>query len=496
MPKPKAEHKPLSPRLQLRRVRLESLRPDPDNARTHNEANLSAIKGSLDAFGQVEPLVVQKGTGRIIAGHGRLEALTRQGETEADIVEVDVDDQKATAMAIALNHTGELAGWDMPKLAQVLQSLPEDLLPATGYDAGQLTDILAEINPPTIIEDEPPEPAPEAITARGDLWLLGNHRLLCGDSTHLQDVQRVMDGQKAALVATDPPYLVDYTGDRPGFDKKERKNTNRGKDWSHVYHEVDIPDADRFFTALFTNVLAVLGAHAAIYCWHAHRRVGEIQRIWRDLGILDHQEIVWVKPSSVFGRVYWHFRHEPCIMGWKQGSKPAHDGLFEATSVWSDAGRDQPLDAFSKEQLVEMIKQASSIWEIDWEGKSRVVGNEHPTQKPVEIFARPMRKHTKPGDICFEPFSGSCTQLSAGEQLGRRVYAIELEPVFVDVAIRRWQTLTGKAATHSETGRTWEQTAQDRDKQRVTKQRVGIKDKKPKPAKPAAKPAKPAATAK
>src|SRR5690606_30034880 len=124
------------------------------------------------------------------------------------------------------------------------------------------------------------------------------------------------------------------------------------------------------------------------------------------------------KPTPVFGRVFWHFRHEPCMMGWRQGSMPEHDSDHEF----------------------------SSVWEVDWEGKGRIVGNEHPTQKPVEIFARPMRKHTRPGDLCYEPFSGSGSQLIAAESLGRRCCAMELEPVFVDVAVRRWERYTGKVA--------------------------------------------------
>jgi DNA modification methylase len=203
--------------------------------------------------------------------------------------------------------------------------------------------------------------------------------------------------------------LVDYRGDRPN---------DSGKDWSDVYREVEITDADQFFRGVFTNVLRVLAPHSAIYCWHAHKRQALISRVWEDLGILDHQQIVWVKPTPVFGRVYWHFRHEPCMMGWRKGFQPVHD---------SD-------------------HSFNSVWEVDWEGKSRIVGNEHPTQKPVELFARPMRKHTQAGDICFEPFSGSGSQLIAAEQLGRRCFAMELEPVFVEVAVRRWEAFTGKTA--------------------------------------------------
>ena len=137
--------------------------------------------------------------------------------------------------------------------------------------------------------------------------------------------------------------------------------------WSDSYHEIDIKDAYAFYKAVFTNGLEIIGDKVAIYCWHAHKRAGVIQKVWEELGILDHQEIVWIKPTPVFGRVFWHFKHEPCMMGWRKGSVPEHDG-------------DQTI---------------SSVWEIDYDGKGRVVGNDHPTQKPLEIFARPMRKHTK-----------------------------------------------------------------------------------------------------
>ena len=220
-----------------------------------------------------------------------------------------------------------------------------------------------------------------------------------------------------ALVATDPPYLVNYTGERPN---------DSGKDWTENYREIDIKDADGFFRSVFTNVLEVIAPKAAIYCWHAHKRSGLIQKVWHELGILDHQQIVWVKPAAVFGRVYWHFRHEPCVMGWRKGSQPEHDGSHEFDSVW----------------------------EVDWEGKARVA-TDHPTSKPTELFARPMRKHTRPGDTVFEPFSGSGSQIIAAEALGRRCRGLEISPAFVDVAIKRWQGATEKDAVLEETGETF-----------------------------------------
>lgn len=402
-------------KLNVELVDITRLFCSPSNPR-HNEAAVPHVADSIRRFGWQQPIVARP-SGEVIAGNTRLKAAQRLGQPKVPVVWFTGSDLEATAFAIADNRTHEFATWDEPALVKLLQELrAEDSLEGVGFATEDIDALIASIenagNGPTVeLEDPGPEAPPKHPTSRpGDLWHLGNHRLLCGDSTKPEDVERVMAGAKAALVATDPPYLVDYTGERPN---------GTGKDWSATYREVDIRDAEAFFRAVFTLILLVLGPKAAIYCWHAHKRQSTIARIWADLKILDHQQIVWVKPTPVFGRVYWHFRHEPCLMGWKQGDKPEHDGNHEFDSVW----------------------------EVDWEGKQRIVGNEHPTQKPVELFRRPMRKHTRVGDICFEPFSGSGSQLIAAEQLGRKCYAIEIEPAFVDVAIRRWQAATGKEAT-------------------------------------------------
>jgi DNA modification methylase len=241
-------------------------------------------------------------------------------------------------------------------------------------------------------------------------------------------------------VATDPPYLVDYTGERLGS----------GKDWTQVYDEKAMGDPEEFFTDVFSRVLDVLAPHAAVYCWHAFKRYPLLQSVWRKLGLLDHQQVIWVKPVAVVGRSLYHWQHEPCLVGWREGSMPKLDRKEVTSSVVViNAG---------------MVhgSEAADVWIQDWEGRKRPAGNEHPTQKPVELFARPMRKHTKEGAICFEPFSGSGSQLIAAEQLKRRVRAMELEPVFVDVAVRRWQAFTGQAATLAGDGRTWDEIASAR----------------------------------
>lgn len=431
-------------------VPVGDLSADPANLRLHGTRSIDAIKASLRRFGQERPICVDAG-GVTIAGAGVLEASRELGWTHVAAIPSSLKGVDRVGYAIADNRTAELSTWDTEALGRVAAELPRDLLEDAGFTREDLAE-LGAVDPETLDDSAAPDPETEAISRRGDLWHLGEHRLLCGDSTDAGDVATVMAGEKAALVATDPPYLVDYTGERP-----EKKGDNGGgKDWSDLYREIDIADADKFFRGLFTRVLEVLGEHAAIYCWHAHRRCGLIQRVWEDLGILDHQQIVWIKPASVLGRCTWHFQHEPCMMGWRQGSRPAQDGSHLASSAWvvpwirtGGAGDVQAFDT-------------TDVWFADWEGKARVVGNEHPTQKPLEIFGRPMRKHTREGDLVFEPFSGSGSQLIAAERLKRRCRAIELQPVFVDVAVRRWQTETGQSARLGAGGPTWDEVRRER----------------------------------
>jgi len=386
-------------------VPIDRLKPWEKNPRVNDHA-VDRVAESIKRFGFGAPILARKADGEVIAGHTRLKAACKLGLDRVPVRYLDLDPADAHLLALADNKLTEIADWDEEGLREVLRELQaEDMdLEVAGFEEDELERLLAAADDDEGADGEDPGPtAPPVnpVSKRGELYELGPHRLLCGDSTDLHDVLRVMGGEKAALCATDPPYLVDYDGRRPG---------NSGKDWSAVYHEVDIKDADGFFTKVFTNVLAVLAEHAAIYCWHADKRAPEIRAVWDKLGILMHQCVIWVKPSSVLGHVFWHYRHEPCLMGWKKGSKPPHDGRHDHDSVW----------------------------EVDWEGKARIVGNEHPTQKPLELFARPIRKHTNPGDICFEPFCGSGSQLIAAAREGRRSRAIEIEPAFCDVIRRRW----------------------------------------------------------
>jgi DNA modification methylase len=407
-------------------VAISRLFCSPTNPR-RNDVAIPHVAASIRRFGWQQPIVARR-SGEVIAGNTRLKAAQSLGITEVPVWWFEGSDLDALSYAIADNRSHEHAQWNEAELVQILEKLKrEDALEGVGYSTDDIDALVAQLREEEdreLTDDGRDEPPTVAVAQLGDLWHLGEHRLLCGDSTKIADVHRVMGGDKAALVATDPPYLVDYTGERPN---------DSGKDWTATYREIDIEDADGFFRAVFGNVLDVLGPKGALYCWHAHKRCGDIQRIWRELGILDHQQIIWVKPTPVFGRVYWHFRHEPCVMGWRQGDKPEHDGVHDHDSVW----------------------------ECDWDGKARFQGD-HPTSKPVELFVRPIKKHTKPGDVVFEPFSGSGSQLIAAERTGRRCRAIEITPAYVDVAIKRWQKATGQEATLDGDGRTFADITKER----------------------------------
>lgn len=409
---------------------LNSLRLWEENYRV---GDVDAIVRSVVRFGFNSAVRVWNGT--VVAGNHSVKALLqikaaglnpppgiRADGTDWLIPVIDVSSLswlEAKAFAVADNRTSDLAQNDPERLADLLIELDGGgLLSDVSFDVADI-DILKQeaassrsIPNHTMADPGPvdPESIEDLRVRLGDIWQLGGHRIMCGDSTDTAQIAELMDGAKASLFATDPPYVVKYTGkDRPG----------QAKDWSAVYREIDIPDGEIFFRSVFSAVAPHVKANAAWYCWHAEKWAPKIVEIWLELGIHWHQTIIWAKPLAAMNFSCYSYRHEPCLMGWKKGSKPAM----------------QLLDP-----------QPDTVWNLDWEGKARSHNPDHPTPKPLDVFGIPMRKHLKPGAICLEPFSGSGSQIMAGEANGMDVRAMEIEPLFCEAGIRRWEAATGKEA--------------------------------------------------
>ena len=423
----------INARPNIQEIKLTSILPWSENPRGITNEAMDGLRNSLQRFGLVDLPVVNQRNMQLVSGHQRIKVLSEAGVEMVACVMVDLDDLAQQALAVTLNNQ-EIAGFFtaalLPILERLRQEMPED------YLALQMAELREEINQAEedrigkTAPDDIPEAPKQAVTKLGDLWILGDHRLLCGDSTDPGQVDRLMGEEKASLLATDPPYCIDYTGaDRPGG----------GKDWSDLYREIDIKDAVEFWNKFMVQALRVSKEDAAVYFWYASSKHSEVERSFKDNNILFHQPIIWVKPSMNLTFSIYPWRHEPCAFGWRKGNRPFFRvGHKSVGTVWTTQ--------FLRSCDPETPAFYTDVWEVDYEGRKRPESGMHPTVKPTEVFAIPMRVHTRPGDICYEPFSGSGSQIIAAERVNRRCFAIELQPVFVDVAVRRWEEFTGKKA--------------------------------------------------
>lgn len=398
-------------------IPISTLASDPANARLHNDRNLAAIEGSLRVYGQRKPVVVRKDGMVVTAGNGTLEAAKRLGWTHLAAVVVDDDPITATGFAIADNRSAELATWDEEALGKLLRELRDEEvdLDALGWNDDELRALVDELegaaDVPEGEDPGPSEPPEEPVSQPGEIYALGPHRLLCGDSTDAEAVARLMGGEKAVLMATDPPYLVDYDGTNHGYmtpvqrERAARGGSYGGKRWDD-YNEAS--------ATLWHDYIRVALAHltddAPIYQWHASRRQALVEQAWQENGLLVHQTIIWVKKRPVLTRSHFLWTYEPCFYGWKQGFQPERD-------------RRPPSDT-------------RNVWEIGTDTLD--VKGVHPTQKPLEVCRWPIRWHMRPGELCYEPFGGSGTCVIAAAMEGRRCYAVELSPAFCDVIRKRW----------------------------------------------------------
>jgi DNA modification methylase len=407
--------------LEVERVEVSTLLNDPANVRKHNERNLESIKASLARFGQQKPIVVGR-DGVVIAGNGTLAAARSLGWSTIDIVRSHLTGAEATAYAIADNRTAELAEWDEDALAQQLAALQiedEELLAATGFDEKELE---AMSGPAEVEEDEVPEPPADPITKPGDLWILGEHRLLCGDSTKADDVARLMDGAVWRLCVTSPPYNQKLDSFKPSGMHTETKWVKNVQHGSYFDSKPESEYQSEQIAAI--KVWAKQASvDASVFYNHKNRyREKQVVSPWLWLsqtGMKVRQEIIWKREGSVTQNARMFM--------------PCDERIF-----WLYLGDDFYFDDSTEH------KTWSSVWQIN-SHKDREESM-HGCAFPMELASRPILACSESGDVVFEPYCGSGTTLIAAEQLGRKCYGMEISPAYCDVIVKRWETLTGKKA--------------------------------------------------
>lgn len=351
------------------------------------------LKRSIDEFGYVDPLIWNKRTSRLVGGHQRLKVLKDMGIDEVDVVVVDMDEEKEKALNVALNKIS--GDWDKDKLMLLITDLQgEDFdVSLTGFDPEELDDLFKDDMKDGVKDDNfdvDKELKKPTMTKPGDLWQLGEHRLLCGDSTKEESYNLLMAGKQANLVITDPPYNVNYQGSAGKI-----KNDNMKDDAFY-----------QFLLAAFTNMEKSMADDASIYVFHADTEGLNFRKAFSDAGFYLSGTCIWVKQSLVLGRSPYQWRHEPILFGWKKKGK----------HCWY-AGRKE-----------------STIWEFDKPKKNK----DHPTMKPIPLLAYPIMNSSMTNSIVLDPFGGSGSTLIACEQTKRICRTIELDEKFCDVIVKRY----------------------------------------------------------
>jgi DNA modification methylase len=373
---------------------------NPRKALKPGDLEYEKLKRSIEQFGYVEPVIWNKTTGRVVGGHQRLKVLMDMGYTEVDCVVVELTEEKEKALNVALNKiSGE---WDKEKLALLitdLQGVDFDVS-LTGFDPAEIDDLFKDAVKDGVKEDDfdvAAELEKPTISKAGDIWTLGRHRLICGDSTKEETFEQLMAGKKVNLVITDPPYNVNYEG-------------SAGKIQNDNMADAAFYD---FLLAAFQNAEAVMADDASIYVFHADTEGLNFRKAFADAGFYLSGCCIWKKQSLVLGRSPYQWQHEPCLYGWKKKGK----------HLWYTG------------------RKESTIWEFDKPKKN----GDHPTMKPIPLLAYPIMNSSLTNSLVLDPFGGSGSTLIACEQTDRICYTIELDEKFCDVIVKRYIEQVGTA---------------------------------------------------
>jgi DNA modification methylase len=398
---------------------VNSLVPYARNARTHSDAQVAQLAASIREWGWTMPILIDE-AGGLIAGHGRVLAARMLGIEDVPVMTArGWSEAKRKAYILADNRLALSAGWDEAMLACELSDLAAEAFDMwlIGFSVDEMAELTADKTVGLTDPDEVPSLPAKPVSRLGDIWLMGRHRIACGDSTDAGTVERVLNGVRPHLMITDPPYGACYDPawrNRAGLGNTKRtgkvENDHRA-DWREAW-------------ALFPGEVA--------YVWHGALHAAEVAESLEASGYQIRAQIIWAKDRLVMGRGHYHWQHEPCWYAVKGTGHWAGDR--KQTTLWQIAGAGQDIET------------------------------EHGTQKPVECMRRPMENNSSPGQPVYEPFSGSGTAIIAAEMTGRNCIAIELSPQYVDVAVQRWQAFTGAQATLEGDGRTFSEIAAERSK--------------------------------
>lgn len=408
-------------------LKTSALIPYINNSRTHSDDQVNQVASSIKEFGFTNPVLIDT-DGGLIAGHGRVMAAKKLGIDEVPCIVLEgLTEAQKKAYVIADNQLPLNAGWDLDKLKLEIDTLNElgfdiDVL---GFDDEFLNGLLEEEPSEGLTdEDAVPEVLEVPVSVLGDIWQLGDHRLMCGSSTEATAVELLLDGQEPNTMITDPPYGVEYDAgwraEAKGVKKTKREETStlqndNQADWYDAY-------------SLFNGNVA--------YVWHASAFTDVVMDGLKRAGFEIKAQIIWNKNVHALSRSDYQWKHEPCWYAIKKGANHNWMGDRKQKTIWD----------------VQNV-----IFEKDAGGKTS-----HPTQKPVELYIRSINNHTNPGEYVYEPFGGSGTAIIAAEKTNRRSLTMELDEKFVDVIITRWQNFTGKEAVHIDTGKTYEELKQER----------------------------------
>jgi site-specific DNA-methyltransferase (adenine-specific) len=420
--------------MQIQYIEIDHLIPYERNPRKNDQA-VDAVAASIKEFGFKVPIVIDSNN-IIVAGHTRYKAAKTLGmDTVPCIIADDLTDEQVRAFRLVDNKTSELAEWDLDLLAIELDDISTIDMGMFGFEDAA--------DDKEAVEDDYEITLPKQPQAKmGDIYQLGNHRVMCGDSTNEQHVAMLMEDALADNLQTDPPYNVDYGS------KAEAINSY-GYHFSDRHIENDyMPSAE--FTAFLTDAFANAERHmkpgATFYIWHASITVLEFETALRTNKLRTRQQIIWNKNSIVLSRQDYHWKHEPCLYGWKEGAAHYFTDCRKHSTVIEDAI--PKYKQMKKDEIVKLLDEiyADRISTTVINEDKPSVSAEHPTMKPIKVLARMMLNSTKPGNIVMDLFGGSGSTLITAEQLGRTCYMMEFDPKYVDVIIDRWEKFTGRKA--------------------------------------------------